>query len=187
VIQRLTGVRYHPAWVWALLRHRLGWSVQRPKRRAAERDQAAIDRWVRDDWPRIKHTPTAPSLPGLLRRGRAQPDPKVRRSWAPRGQPATLTHPFTWKKASMAAALSYGVRGGGAQCCFHVTAGSYDTDRLIQVLSELRRVLGGEKATLVWDGLPTHPSTAMRAWIRIQRSWLVVERLPASAPELKPG
>jgi hypothetical protein len=69
---------------------------------------------------------------------------------------------------------------------FHVTAGSYDTDRLIQVLSELRRVLGGEKATLVWDGLPAHPSTAMRAWIRTRRSWLVVERLPASAPELTP-
>jgi putative transposase len=30
VIQHLTGVRYHSAWVWALLRHRLGWTVQRP-------------------------------------------------------------------------------------------------------------------------------------------------------------
>jgi transposase len=57
VIERLTGVRHHPAWVWALLRHRLGWSVQRPVRRAGERDQAAIDRWVKDDWPRIKQTP----------------------------------------------------------------------------------------------------------------------------------
>ena len=38
VIERLTGVRHHPAWVWALLHHRLGWSVQRPVRRAAERD-----------------------------------------------------------------------------------------------------------------------------------------------------
>ncbi len=57
VIERLTGVRYHPAWVWALLRHRLGWSVQRPKRRAAERDQAAIDRWVKERWPQILQTP----------------------------------------------------------------------------------------------------------------------------------
>jgi transposase len=57
VIQRLTGVRHHPAWVWALLRYRLGWSVQRPVRRAAERDQAAIDRWVKNDWPRILQTP----------------------------------------------------------------------------------------------------------------------------------
>jgi transposase len=57
VIERLTGVRHHPAHVWALLRHRLGWSVQRPKRRAAERDQEAIDRWVKEDWPRILQTP----------------------------------------------------------------------------------------------------------------------------------
>ena len=58
VIERLTGVQHHPAHVWALLRHRLGWSAQRPKRRAVERDQAAIDRWVKERWPRIKETPT---------------------------------------------------------------------------------------------------------------------------------
>jgi transposase len=57
VIERLTGVRYHSAWVWALLRHRLGWSVQRPRRRAAERDEAAIQRWVKERWPAIKQTP----------------------------------------------------------------------------------------------------------------------------------
>jgi len=57
VIERRTGVRYHPAWVLALLHHRLGWSVQRPIRRAAERDQDAIDRWVKERWPQIKQTP----------------------------------------------------------------------------------------------------------------------------------
>jgi transposase len=59
VIRRLTGVRHHPAHVWALLHHRLGWTVQRPKRRAAERDQAAIDRRVAERWPRIKQTRSA--------------------------------------------------------------------------------------------------------------------------------
>jgi transposase len=97
-----------------------------------------------------------------------------------------LTHPFNWKKASMAAALCYGVRGGGAQLAFHITAGNYDTDTLIEVLGELRRFLGGEKATLLWDGLPAHRSTAMWAWLATQRSWLVVERLPAYASELNP-
>jgi hypothetical protein len=97
-----------------------------------------------------------------------------------------LVHPFNWKKASMAAALCYSVRGGGAQLCFHITAGNDDTDTLIQVLGELRRFLGGEKATLLWNGLPAHRSNAMRAWIRTQGSWLVVERLPAYAPELNP-
>jgi transposase len=70
VIERLTGVRHHPAWVWALLRHRLGWSVQRPVRRAAERDQAAIDRWVKERWPVIKQTPSdaEPAWSSLTRR-----------------------------------------------------------------------------------------------------------------------
>jgi transposase len=97
-----------------------------------------------------------------------------------------LVHRFNWKKASMAAALCYGVRGGGAQLAFHITPGNYDTDALIQVLGELRRFLGGEKATLLWDGLPAHRSNAMRTWLATQRSWLVVERLPAYAPELNP-
>jgi len=86
----------------------------------------------------------------------------------------------------MAAALCYGVRGGGAQLAFHITPGNYDTDRLIRVLGELRRFLGGEKATLLWDGLPSHRSHAMGAWLNRQRSWLMVERLPAYAPELNP-
>jgi transposase len=54
------------------------------------------------------------------------------------------------------------------------------------VLVELRRFLGGEKATLLWDGLPSHRSRAMGDWLNRQRRWLVVERLPAYAPELNP-
>ena len=112
--------------------------------------------------------------------------PNLRRTWAPRGRPPVLVHPFHWTTASMAAARCYGVRGGGAQLAFHITPGNYNTDTLIQVLSELRRFLGGEKATLLWDGLPAHRSRAMRAWLNRQRSWLVVERLPAYASDLNP-
>ena len=53
VIERLTGVRFHPGHVWYLLRG-LGWSLQRPARRATERDEAAIARWRAQEWPRIK-------------------------------------------------------------------------------------------------------------------------------------
>ena len=43
VIERLTGVAYHPGHVWHLLREQLRWSWQRPARRALERDEAAIE------------------------------------------------------------------------------------------------------------------------------------------------
>jgi transposase len=51
VIERLTGVGYHPGHVWKLLRHRLHYRLQRPARRAVERDEQAIARWVAEDWP----------------------------------------------------------------------------------------------------------------------------------------
>ena len=86
----------------------------------------------------------------------------------------------------MAAGLCYGSRGGGAQLAFHYQVDAYDTDSLIGALEGLRRFLGGQKATLVRDGLPAHRSHAMHAWLRRQRSWLVVEPLAGYAPELNP-
>ena len=63
VITQLTGVRYHPGHVWVILRRRLGWTLQRPERRASERDEEAIARWVAHEWPRIKKGP-AQNRPG---------------------------------------------------------------------------------------------------------------------------
>jgi DDE superfamily endonuclease len=112
--------------------------------------------------------------------------PVVRRTWAPRGHTPVIGHHGKWKRASMAAALCYGARGGGARLVFHHQPDAYDTDSLIGALGELRRLLGGQKATLLWDGLPAHRSQAMRAWLGRQRHWLVVEPLPGYAPERNP-
>jgi transposase len=51
MIEQLTGVAYHPGHVWKLLRHRLHYRLQRPARRAIERDEQVIARWVAEDWP----------------------------------------------------------------------------------------------------------------------------------------
>jgi transposase len=112
--------------------------------------------------------------------------PVTRRTWAPRGHTPVIAHHFNWQRTSMAAALCYGSLGGGAQLAFHHQAGAYNTDTLLQALGELRRFLGGQKATLLWDGLPAHRSRAMGAWLRRQRHWLVVEPLPSYAPERNP-
>jgi len=49
-------VHYHRDHVGRLL-HSLGWSCQKPERRATQRNEAAIEQWKRRDWPRIKKTP----------------------------------------------------------------------------------------------------------------------------------
>jgi transposase len=54
VIERVTGVSYHPAHVWYILRNGLKWSWQRPARQATERNDEAIHQWVKKRWSQLK-------------------------------------------------------------------------------------------------------------------------------------
>jgi transposase len=62
VIDRKFGVLYHPAHVWKILVG-LGWSCQKPERRARERDENAIAEWRDQKWPRIKRGPRGQAGP----------------------------------------------------------------------------------------------------------------------------
>jgi len=65
VIHKQFGVQYHPSHVWKLLVG-LGWSCQKPERRALQRDEEEIAHWNRYRWPHIK---------------------KRRQTWGPSGLP----------------------------------------------------------------------------------------------------
>jgi transposase len=87
---------------------------------------------------------------------------------------------------SICAALGYRWDGKRSRLFFQTRDKSYNTASLIQFLADLKRELRGQKAVLVWDGLPAHKSREMNAYLRQQRAWLVVERLPGYAPDLNP-
>jgi transposase len=56
VIAKKFHVEYHPDHVGKML-HDLGWTCQKPEQRAREADDAAMERWRQQDWPRIKRGP----------------------------------------------------------------------------------------------------------------------------------
>lgn len=58
LIESLTGVHYHPGHVWRILGD-LGFSCQRPERRAIERNDQAVRQWKRTKWPGLKKKRTA--------------------------------------------------------------------------------------------------------------------------------
>ena len=59
VIESVTGVEYSTTQTWWILHERLGWSRQRPARKALEGNDEAIAAWARDRWPVVKKTPNA--------------------------------------------------------------------------------------------------------------------------------
>jgi len=76
VIERQTGVRYHPGHVWRVLQ-RMRWSLQRPAKRAKERNAEAVEAWKGETWPELKKKLAAPG-PGWSSKTRAG-FPKSRR------------------------------------------------------------------------------------------------------------
>ena len=62
LIERQTGLKFHPGHVWRILRS-LGWSCQRPTGRALQRDESAIQRWKQVRWPAIKKKPSRSGAP----------------------------------------------------------------------------------------------------------------------------
>lgn len=56
VIQENFAVEHHPGHVWRILRD-MGWSPQKPERRARERDEDAIAEWRDEVWPQVKKKP----------------------------------------------------------------------------------------------------------------------------------
>jgi transposase len=186
VIEQVTKVRYHPGHVWKILRS-MEWTLQRPAKRARERDEEAVQRGVAGKWPALKKN---------ARRQRAwilfqdesgiSERPPVRRTWAPRGETPVLIHAFNWKKMSISAVLAYRWDGKRSRMFFQMRGGSYDAESLIRFLKDLRRHLRGRRAILIWDGLPAHRSRIMRDYLHTQRAWLKVERLPGYAPDLNP-
>lgn len=62
VIAKRFGVAYSTGHLWHLLR-RLGFSCQKPEKRALQRNEAEIVRWKRHTWPLLKKKPGARAAP----------------------------------------------------------------------------------------------------------------------------
>lgn len=58
VIERLHGVRFCQTQTWRIL-GALGFSPQKPEKRAIERDEDAVLHWKRRTWPALKKKPNA--------------------------------------------------------------------------------------------------------------------------------
>ena len=88
VVERLTGVHYHPGHVWKILGS-IDWTLQRPAKRAKERNPEKVKQWVGQRWPEVKKTLAAekhgsssktkvvfPSVPRFDERGRREEKPR---------------------------------------------------------------------------------------------------------------
>jgi len=101
------------------------------------------------------------------------------RTWSPKGESPTVQFCFNWDHISAIAGLH---RAG---FCFRLYEGSVDQTRVIEFLKALRAHLR-HRLLIVWDGVRPHRSRAVRDYVDSTAGEIVIETLPAYAPELNP-
>ena len=68
---------------------------------------------------------------------------------------------------------------------FQMHAGSIKSPQVVEFLRHLQRQVRG-KMLVRWDGAPIHRSLLVKNYVASTRGRIVIERLPAYAPELNP-
>ncbi len=92
LIQQRFGVSFHPEHVRKILKRRLAWTSQKPKRKARERNDKEVERCKADELPRIlRQAFKRQAHVVFLDESGFQLTPSVRRTFAPRGQTPVLS------------------------------------------------------------------------------------------------
>lgn len=112
--------------------------------------------------------------------------PFIHRTWARRGKTPTITSSGSWKKLALSGVIVTDPAGKFPRFFLRSIAGTVDAKEVMRFLKDIKRSLRGKKIMLFMDGLPAHRAKIVQQYIRSQRPWLRVIRLPAYAPELNP-
>lgn len=179
-IGRQWGVRLGTTQVWNILRQKLGWSCQRPERRARERNEAKIAHWKRVVWPRLRNEAVAEKrvIVFVDESGLSQRPTRIR-TWAPRGETPQITFNFNWKSLSAMAGVSF------YQFYFKLIEGAVKAPHVVAFLQQLQERIG-RPLLVIWDGLGAHKSRVVDRYVESSQGTLRLASLPAYAPELNP-
>lgn len=185
LIERAFDVRYHSEHVRKILNRRLGWTSQKPRRRARERDHKEVARWVGDEFPRIvREAFRRKAHLAFLDEAGFFLTPTVRRTLAPRGKTPVLDAWDRRDKLSAISALTLSPVAARPGLYFEVLRHNVRAGDVVGFLDYLRRSLG--RVTVVWDRSRIHSrSTVVRAWLARHPS-VVVEDFPGYVPDLNP-
>lgn len=182
LIERRYGVRLAIRTVGDYLR-RWGFTPQKPIQRAYERNPAAVERWLEQEYPRLRAR--AKREGALILWGDEmglRSDDARGRSYAPKG-----STPVVGKAGRRFGCNVIQVVSNRGELWFRVFAGRFTQDLFIDFLRRLVKTARGRKLILIVDGHPGHRGRKARAFIDTHAELLEVVYLPGYSPDLNPA
>jgi transposase len=181
VIKQVFGIKYHDNHIPRLLK-KIGWTRQKPRRRAAQRNEVAIGQWQDDDLPSI--------LKEALESGQTivfsdeagfRLLPALVHTYAPRGLTPILEVKLTRDHLSVIGAITL-----NGTLLSWIQDHSVKGPDVVRFLKHLLAHIAG-KILLIWDNLPAHRAQPVKDFLTSEAAKrLTLKALPSYAPDLNP-
>jgi transposase len=188
VILRHFKISFHHDHVGRFLRQRLGWTPQKPRRRARERDEKAILDWQAQDFPDIalEAQERGAHLVFLDESG-FMLTPSIRRTWAPCGQTPILDAWDRRDRISAISSISVSPKNRRTSLHFELLPDNKNVHAvdIVAYLKRLKAQIGGP-LTVLWDGSNLHDRSKLVQAFLAKNTDIQTETLPAYAPEINP-
>lgn len=172
------GVWYHVDHVYKLL-VRLGYSVQKPDKRAVERDEDAVETWVNTRLGELEKKRRAGATLVFLDESGFSLKTMVTRTWSKRGRTPIVPTKLRWEHLSVIGTIT-----SGGKFYQHTHAGAIRAPHVVTFLTHLLRQVPGE-VVVVLDRAMIHRAKIVQELVA-RTSRLTLENLPPYAPELNP-
>lgn len=160
---------------------RWGFTVQKPKKRAYERNDRAIQRWLNEEYPAIAKR--AKKEGAEIQWGDEtgiRSDDVQGRGYAPKGKTPVVKRKGCRERISMLSTVTN--RG---KLRFTIYKGSINSDLLIKFMKRLV-TSNDKKVFLILDNLKVHHSRQIKDWLEKNSEFIEVFFLPSYSPELNP-
>jgi len=180
LIKREYGVRLSLTAVGGYLK-RWGLTIQRPVKRAYERNEEAIARWLAEVYPPIaSRAKREKALIYWADETGLRSDDVRGRSFAPVGQPAVVQVPGKRFGCNVISALT-----NKGEMSFMVFEGRFQAERFMSFCERLIKQ-SRRKVFLIVDGHPAHRAKLVKRWLEDNAERIELFFLPGYAPDLNP-
>jgi transposase len=154
---------------------------QKPLRRAYERDPEAVERWITEEYPRLKARAKRRGADiFFLDEAGIRSDAPLQRTWGAKGKtPVVAT---SGQRQSINAISAVNARGA---FWYTVFSGRFNATRFVGFLRQFLRTRR-RPVFLVVDGHPSHRAKLVARFVQSLKGRLELHFLPTYAPDLNP-
>lgn len=181
LIQNKLGKKLHSTNVMRWLK-RWGMTNQKPKRRATQRDERAVKKWIKEEWPKIEdHRRRWQAMLYFMDESGVSLHAVMGKTWAPRGKtPVVKT---TGNRGSICITSAISPAG---KMIFRIEKETVNNEKHIEFLKQIIKHHPNRKIIVVQDRAKPHIAKNVESFVEENINRIAIYRIPSYAPELNP-